>query len=49
MNDLFDLSDTLEGSIVDLLLEKLSPKIEPWEAEEIAIEIIDILERRILG
>lgn len=38
--DLYDLQGTLQGRIVELLLEILGPRVEPWEAEEMAEKII---------
>jgi len=46
---IFDFEGTIQGEIFELLLEKLGPKIDPDEAEEIAQEIIELTTRNILS
>lgn len=45
----FDLHGTFEGAIVDILLDRLSIRIEPWEAEEIAEKIVELIAERIFS
>jgi hypothetical protein len=42
---IYELEGTLIDRIIEILVERLAPRIEEWEAEEIAAEIV----RAILG
>ncbi len=44
---MFDISHTLEEDLADLIVEYLGYKIEPWEAEEIATKIMDMINERV--
>jgi hypothetical protein len=43
MTNIYDYNGTLQGRIVDLLLERLGAHIAPWLAEEIAEEIVSYI------
>lgn len=42
-----DISLALEEEVVDVLLNELGYRIQPWEAEEIAHKLVEIINERL--